>query len=240
MIPAGRYLKETMDLIKIKTNKLINSQECGFLLQEDIWGNDTLLLKSGTYLTEDIITRLLNFGIKKVNVAIERVEDIENINGEEFLEDTQEYSIKSIKNFMNTQSILIVEKNLINASLLLRQLINSGFREGNIFVTKEPSSINGYFRAKQISFLFIENELYETCQKCVEKYSLLRNTHVFILGSVREFSRDKKEGQREGISRIKFLLKPSSSIDEKLNNLVMQALNQNFLDFWNEEEVLIS
>jgi len=225
MISGMGTLKESVDLIKIKTDKLIEGKDYSFLLKDDIWGKGTLILRSGVYLTEEIINKLLRFGIRKVNVAFD------DLAVEETFIEEQNHLMNQ---FINTQSVLIVEKNLINASLLVRQLIDNGFKEGNIFVTKEPNTINSYFRAKQINFLFIDEDLYENCKKCVEKYTLLRNTHTFIMVNALKLPEFKKIG----ISRIKFLLKPI--MEEKLGRLVLEALDRNFLDFWNEEEVLIS
>lgn len=228
MMSETGSLQESVELIKMKTDKLIEGKECGFLLKDDIWGRGTLILKSGVYLTEEIISKLLNFGVKKVNI------DFDDLIIEET---TIEEQNKLMKQFIRTQSVLIVEKNLINASLLVRQLIDNGFKEGNIFVTKKPATINSYFRAKQINFLFIEGDLYDSCAKCVEKYTLLKNTHTYIMVNalnITEFTEFKKAG----ISRVKFLLK--SYIEEKTNNLILDALNQNFLAFCNEEEALIS
>jgi len=225
MMSETSSLKESMDLIKIKTDKLIAGKENSFLLKDDIWGKGALILKSGVYLTEEIINKLLRFGIRRVNVTFDDV-----VIEEKPVED-QNYLMKQ---FIQTQSVLIVEKNLINASLLVRQLVDSGFKEGNIFVTKEPNTINTYFRAKQINFLFIDEDLYENCKKCVEKYTLLRNTHTFVMVN----SLKLPELKKIGISRIKFLLK--SNFEEKLSGMVLEALDKNFLDFWNEDEVLIS
>jgi len=225
MMSETASLKESMDLIKIKTDKLIAGKENGFLLKDDIWGKGALILKSGVYLTEEIINKLLKFGVKRVNVAIDDL-DIEEASIEE-----QSYLMKQ---FIHTQSVLIVEKNLINASLLVKKLIDSGFKAGNIFVTKKPGEINSYFRAKQINFLFIDEDLYEICKKCAEKYTLLRNTHAFVMVN----SLKLQELKKIGISKIKFLLKPT--FEEKLNIRVLEALDKNFFDFWNEDEILIS
>ena len=230
MMSGTGTLKESVDLIKLKTDKLIESKDQGLLLKDDIWGKGTLILKSGVYLTEEIINKLLKFGIRKVNVTLD------NLVAQEF--DVEEQN-QLKKQFLCTQSVLIVEKNLINASLLVRQLIDNGFKEGNIFVTKEPTTINKYFRAKHINFLFIDEDLYENCAKCVEKYTLLRNTHTFImLIAMMANKLELMEFKKAGISKIKFLLKPI--MEEKLNRLVLEALDRNFLDFWNEENVLIS
>ncbi len=219
-------LKESVDLIKIKTGRLIEGNEKNLLLKDDIWEKGALIIKSGAYLTEEIINKLLKFGIRKVCVSIN------NIESKQIVFEKQNHLMNQ---FINTQGVLIVEKNLINAGTLIKQLVDNGFKEGNIFLTKEPSFINSYFRAKQINFLFIDEDLYESCKKCVEKYSLLRNVHAFVLSN----AKNKFEKTKIGISKIKFLSKHIN--EQELSSLIYNALERNYIDFWHyEEEALIS
>lgn len=225
MISGMRTVKESVDLLKLKTDRLVESREGGYYLKEDVWERGTLVLRSGAYLTEEIINKLLKFGVKRVNVDYD----------DPYAEDSSFGSEDELmKQFIAGQSVLIVDKNLINSSNLVRQLVDTGFSAGNIFVTKEPTSINQYFRAKKINFLFVDDELYDVSAKCIEKYSLLRNTHAFIMLS----STDLRKFRKAGVSKIKFLLKPV--MEEKLKPLLRYALDQNFLDFWAEDEALIS
>jgi hypothetical protein len=216
----------------IEDEKFLNEQTAGYVLKDDIWDKGALLIKSGTYLTERIIRKLLNFGVKRVNISYEESSLSTEIDLESHVNSIQFYNY-SLKQFISSQSVLIVEKSLINASLLVRELIDMGFKDGNIFVTKEPSYINSYFRAKQINFLFIDKELHEKCTKCVEKYSYLRNTHVFLMAH----PHDLIELYRNvSLGKIKFLLK--DEIEDKLKMFVNQGLHQNYLDFWSEEELI--
>lgn len=223
MVSKRTNLKKSVELIKLKTDRLIDRSN--FLLKEDIWENGTLIIKSGTYLTYEIINKLLMFGIKQVEASAEEIESQENYESYDY--DDNEYSLKQ---FLLTQNVLIVEKNLINASLIAKLLIDRGFKSGNIFVTKEPSTINGYFRAKQFSFLFIDQNLYESSRKCVDKFSVLRNIHVFVLTDTDNLLQFKVLDT----SKIKFLYKPA--IEEKIDKYVLKALHQNYLDFWNNNE----
>lgn len=222
-------LKESVELLKLKADRLIENG--GLLLKEDIWGRGTLVLKSGTYLTEDIINKLPNFGINEVETASEE-EMIEDVIPE--INENDEYFVKQ---FMTAQNVLIVEKNLLEASSVVKPLIDAGFKEGNIFVTREPSTINGYFRVKKFNFLFINQDLYKTAAKCVEKFGLLKNTHVFVISDTNNLSALNKSKD----SKIKFIYKDIA--EEKLHRHVLQALYQDFSEFRNQEnqeEALIS
>lgn len=224
MISGNISLIESMELIKNKTDNIIKANESSVLLKDDIWGKDTLILKSGVYLTEEIINKLLKFGIKKVNVVLDNMETENSTINED---------IRYAKPVIANQNVLIVEKTMLNASMLVKKLLKTGFKEGNIFVTLETGSINKYFRTRHINFLFIDEDLYDSCQKCVEKFSLLRDTHAYIMVNMEGILKFK----RKGISEIEFITKPV--VQEKLNLTVLTAINHHLSDFY-AEEVLIS
>ena len=205
-----------VDLVKLKAEKLFQNKNLGIFLNDDIWENSTLLVKGGRYLTEDLINKLLNFGVKQVDVDF-----IEKNDGNR----------KIINDFINNQNVLIIENNLLEASWLVRNLVDIGFKEGNIFVTADYNSINRYFRIKKINFIFTGFSLYEKCLKCVNKYSMLKNTHAFVTmekkDSLRKIERDYN-------SDVKFLRKPLNA--KLFKRSIINALNHNLLDSYVEEE----
>ncbi len=219
-------IRESAELLKLKADKLIEIKENGLLLKEDIWEKGTLVLKSGVYLTEELINKLLRFGIKRVNV------DLENFSEKNAL---SEFPESMTKKYIASQSALIVEKNIIDAGLMIKYLIDIGFKGGNIFITKEPNFINRYFGAKKINFLFIDGGLYPKCARCVQKYTSLRNLHAFVLLNSADFNEFKKMSK---FSKINFLFRPVK--ENSFKRLVSHALDQNFLDFWTEEDIMIS
>ena len=220
MNPNAKTIKESVELLKLKAGRLIDSES--LTLKEDIWGKGTLVLKSGAYLTEDIIRKLPNFGIEEIEA-----EEFEQEYEEVYVSEENEVEVR---NFIRSQNVLIVEKNIFDASAIVKPMVDAGFKTGNIFVTREPSAINGYFRAKKFNFLFINQELYETAVKCVEKFSVLKNTHVFVISetdNVAALNLPKN-------SKIKFLYKEAGE-DQIIAN-VLQALHNDFSELINEEE----
>lgn len=217
-------VKESVDLLRIKTDKLLKTEENKILLKDDIWQNETLVLKSGIYLTEELIGKLLKFGIKRVNV------DLQNHNQNALSEFPEGMS----KTFKASQSALIVEKNVIDAGLIIKYLIDIGFRGGNIFVTKEPSFINRYFGVRKINFVFVDGDLFSKCARCVQKYTALRNTHAFVLLD----SANGQEAKKSKVSRVNFIMRPIKEMQFK--KMVSSALDQNFLDFWTEDNASIA
>ncbi len=210
----GNYV----NLLKLKADKIFQNKNLNVVLNDDIWGEDTLLLRSGRYLNEDLINKLLNFGIKNINVNF--VEKNEDVKEQEFV----------VNEFIKNQNVLIVEKNILNTAWFVRNLIDIGFSEGNILITGDYNFINQYFRVKKINFIFIGLPLYEKCIKCINKYSLLRHTHAFVIMESRDSLRKIENNYS---SEVKFLRKPLSS--KTFNALINRALSTNLLDFYTEE-----
>ncbi len=226
---SKNILKESnVDLLKLKLEALLEKEGNNLVLKNDIRDDNRLLIRSGRYLTETVIEKLLNFGVNNVEV------DFDSIDSAEFEKMKKEETFK--EQFVKTQSVLVVEKNIIDASSLVRTLVDCGFKEGNIFVTKEPNNINKYFRAKKINFLFIDALLYAKCSRCVDKYSLLRSNHTFVLAETEKSLISIKRSICS--AEIKPIVK---SIQEKiLPKLLADSLNENLLEFYLEENLLIS
>ena len=213
-------MQNYVDLVKIKVDKIVKNRKLDIVLNDDIWGESTLLVKSGKYLTESLINKLLNFGVKQVRVNF--------VKSDEEMQDPD--AIEFIKN----QCALILENNLLNTAWLVRNLVDIGFKEKNIFITAEPNYINRYFQIKKINFIFAGFSLYKQCLRSINKYSLLRNTHAFVIMGKNDSLRKIKNDYN---SDVKFLKQPLSP--NVFNFHVNTVLNDNLLDFY-QEEVSIS
>lgn len=204
-----------IDLLDLKTEKLLQNGNVNIILQDDIWDNDVLLLRGGRYLTASLINKLINFGVKRINV------DVIEKNIEELT------TADSIKDFTAGQCALIVENNMINASWLVRHLVDVGFEAKNIFITADYNAINQYFRVKKINFIFTSHAIYEKCKKCIDKYSHLRDVHAFV--TTENITKIKPDSS----STVNFIDK--SNCPDDFKNSVKQALNANFLYFYSAE-----
>ncbi|HSA07551.1 MAG TPA: hypothetical protein P5556_10280 [Candidatus Gastranaerophilales bacterium] len=217
MTEKNASMNNYVELVKLKTEKILQNNDLDIVLSDDIWGKSTLLVKSGGYLTEELINKLLNFGIKKVPVNF--VEK-DNAHSETLL----------TKEFLKTQCVLILENNVLNSAWLVRNLVDTGFSQGNIFVTSDYNSINQYFKIKKINFIFTGMSLYEKCQRVLNKYSLLRSTHAFVIMEKQETARKIKQNFLSG---VKFLKKPLNA--KVFSFLLNNALQENLLNLYVEE-----
>ncbi len=208
----GNYV----DLLKLKADKIYQNDNFKLILSDDIWGKGTLLLKSGRHLSEELINKLINFGIKNISV--------------DFVKKSETEKESLLKEFIKSQNALIVEKNILNSAWVVRNLVDIGFNEKNILVTGEPNLINHFLKLKKVNFIFVGFSLYEKCEKCVNKYSLLRDKHVYV---IMESKDNLKKLEKNYSTNVKFLKKPLSA--KEFNSLIIKALSANLLDFYTEE-----
>lgn len=217
MFKNSKYENTYIDLISLRATEMLQKQNFNITLKDDVWDHDTLLVKRGGRLNEALINKLINFGIKKVSINYSQP-------GEEAT------MASATKEFSNTQSALIIDNNLHNAGFIVRNLLDARISKSNIFLTDNVNSTNKFFRSRQINFLFINSSLYEKCQKCIDKYSLLRNTHAFVIMEENETARKLKGDYN---SDVKFLIKPLYA--KRLKFFINQSINQNFLDYYLED-----
>lgn len=216
----------SINLLNINTDKVFRNKNLDLILNDDIWEKDILLIKKGKYLSEELIKKLINFGIREVNVNIaqKNVEGHETVLCQEDIENNKE-----LKEFIQDQKALIVENNNFNKAWVSTKMIGMGFRKENLYITCSANSINQYFRSQKINFIFIGYSLYKNCIKCINKYSLLRNTHVFVFLEKKDIFNIENNYN----SRIKFLRRPLSR--KTLYTYIYSALNFNFLEKVSEE-----
>jgi len=203
--------------------KTIRKSEKGVRITDDIWGNGAMLLRSGAYMTEEIISKLLKLGNKKTVITPQQVHERE----------IEEQSA-ILAEFLGNQSALFIGNSGNMFSYLTKNLIQCGFDRENIYSTNDISSINNYFRACQINYIFIDGDFYKACKKCIEKYSLLKNNHTFVIAEMQ----DAADFKRNSFSKIKIFTKPLKATF--LNSAVLEALDQNYEYFWQQDELLIS
>ncbi len=217
MTVKTKSTRNYIDLISLKASKMLEKQNFDIILNDDIWDNNTLIVKSGGYLTDSLINKLINFGIEEVSVDFaEKAVKPQDIN--------------LFKLFINDRNVLIVDNNLHQISWLVKNLVNYGFDKAGISITDNYNYINKIFRAKKISLIFTSSYFYEKCGKCIDKYSLLRNTHAFVIMEQNETARKLKSGYN---SEVKFIRKPLNT--EMLKFFINQPLGRSFLDFYTEE-----
>lgn len=159
--------------VRLKTIKECKLFKLNLTLKDDLWNKEILLLKSGKNLTEDIIDKLLNIGILEVNIIV---------NENNFTKEEHD-SINNLKNnFTNKQTVFIFSKKLREASFIVKELINFAFKKNNLFVISDNKNLIKYFKIKNPSYIFLDNDFYNENSKILHHILLQRkNSHLILL-----------------------------------------------------------
>jgi hypothetical protein len=187
-----------------------------FILKDDIWLKGILLIRSGKYLTESIIDKLMNFGIYEVNIHLNRAVDYtEESNATRELKE----------NYMKTQSILIIDKDFNEIKRLEKTLVNIGFKEKNIQEATNIRVLTRYFQNKPPDYLFINGHYWgiKNYLSYIRSSKTLKNMHIFLLSD--EFELQKPEINAENFN-ARLIHKPV--IEEQLKNLVIKHVDEDF------------
>lgn len=117
---GNNSIKNPIDLLELKSERFSDDSEYNMVLKEDVWKQGILILRSGKYLTGEIIDKLINFGIREVNV---------HLDDNEFQEDENQAIEELKRNYIKSQNILIIDSKYKNIIFLASILTKMGFRE---------------------------------------------------------------------------------------------------------------
>ncbi|MDD3012150.1 MAG: hypothetical protein PHC34_00415 [Candidatus Gastranaerophilales bacterium] len=109
-----KCLENPVNLKRIRTEKML--EKYSLVLKEDVWKKGLLLLRNGLYLSEEVIEKLINFGIHEINVHY-----YEDNFGEE-----EKYIEMLKRNFLKNQNVFIFDKNIKNSVYFANILIHTG------------------------------------------------------------------------------------------------------------------
>lgn len=211
-------LKNPVSLRWLKSGNFIETLDYNFILKEDIWQNGLLLLRSGRYLTEDVLDKLLNFGIDEVNIYL---------NQDEYDEDEFEAIEELKKNFIRTQNILIIDREFKNISYLAKILMETGFCGKNIFASTDLKLIKRYFQDKKPAYLFIDSGFgINHCYKIINTLENIENVHINFISSKAEDKAEVIKDFETGFLDIRVLFKPVTA--NHLKHIISQCIDQDF------------
>jgi len=192
-------LENPVNLRKIKNEKIL--EKYSLVLKDDVWKKGLLLLGKGLYLSEEVIEKLINFGVKEVSVHY-----YEDNFGEE-----EKYIEMLKRNFLKDQRVFIFDKNIKNSVYFANILIHIGYKRGNIFALSNSKNTVKYFKNKKPDYLVID---YESNSENIiniikEAYN---STHIFLIVNedTKKSESFKKLQNSLKYFKINFVSKPMS------------------------------
>lgn len=112
-----------------------------YLSDHDIYKDDTLLLKKGTFIDSNIVSKLQNFGI--------------------FIEENQPEEKKETILSKNTASILVADSNEFTCVKTKKIIENSILQNGKIIQVSNQTLLKTIIQNNNFNFIFIDYELFD-------------------------------------------------------------------------------
>ncbi|OGI16683.1 MAG: hypothetical protein A2287_03975 [Candidatus Melainabacteria bacterium RIFOXYA12_FULL_32_12] len=223
---VSNVLTNPVNLKTLKSKFYREFSNFTLVLKDDIWKRGILILRGGKYLTEDMIDRLLNFGINEVNIHLDE-DDCEE----------EHKAVEELKrNFIKTQNILLIDKDFDDMGYIVKNLVNIGFNKKNIYVSTDIKVINKYLQDRIPDYLFVSYKPgIEAYIKAIREVEVLKDIHIFLTASIDESELGIRELENKADSlSTKFILKPV--IAGYLKKLVSQTIDQDFCKLLKNED----
>jgi len=218
------YISNTVSLKVLKDHDLLSEKDFSLVLKEDVWKKGILILKSGKKLTEEIIEKLLNFEIEEVSVLATSIIRSEN-----------EISYFELRNiFVGSQNILIIEKDIRNASNLINNLMMLGFNRKNIAISSDNPSTYAYLRDNTPDLIFINYfKNVESFIKYINKIPYFRETRIYLTVSneavknnLNEITELKEQYKIKVIPKLTSIGILKKATDECIDNKLIEIIKK--------------
>ncbi len=165
--------KTPVSLNWFQLNDFDNIIEYNFILNDDIWLNNLLLLKKGTLLSSTIIDKLIKFGIKKAQIEPSK----------RILNNPAFHSFEGVE-LLKNQYVLVIQDDFPKITKLVKSLLDTGFSDDNIFVSTEPESLEKYLSNRKLNYVFINSKNFDQkIQQVLKKVSSKRLLNIFVTES---------------------------------------------------------
>jgi len=214
-------LKNPVPLYNLLRKDVREALDKQVILTENLYYRDVLIIKSGAFLDETLIFKLLNFGFKRVNILLP---DSKSVPG-----DFENVSILQLKKqLLKQEKCLIADKNAYHINELISVLTASYINENNILAVNNSMPVKKMILEKQPKLVFIDLNLYpKHGLKVIKEISKHSIGKVFLTALV--------DGSKvELINKLKsevdaceaqLLLKPISA--SNLRNILLDCISNN-------------
>jgi ActR/RegA family two-component response regulator len=123
------------------------------ILAEDLYFRDVLIIKAGSYLDDQTIYRLLNFGVKRVNLLLP-----EDKPKKQIFENLSIVQLK--KEYLRQQKCIIADKDGHYLNELINTLTVSYVKDTNIYAVNNSIPLKNLIEDKHPRFIFVDLNLY--------------------------------------------------------------------------------
>lgn len=218
MATSGLF-KNPILLYNLLRKDIRDAMDKQVILTEDLYYRGVLIVKAGSFLDEETIYKLLNFGFKRVNVLLPDDKELGSL--------PQKLSLAQLKKqYLAGQKCVIADKDGHFINQLVSMVKASYLKEENILAFNNSIPLKNAIEEHQPKYIFIDLNLYPhhglKVIKDIRNYS---NAHIFLTALVDKSKIYLCHKLRNEVQTYNatLLLKPVSSV--QLRMLLMDSVS---------------
>lgn len=215
MKTSGSF-KNPMPLYNLLRQDIRQALNNTIILAEDLYFRDVLIIKAGSFLDEETIFRLLNFGLKKARVVLPESKE----KKKPVIENMSILQLK--KQYLGQQKCLVADKDGYFINEIINGLKSSYIKEENIYAVNNSIPIKNIIEDKNPGYLFIDLNLYPSHGLQIIKdirRSTLANIFLTALVDENKTTLMKKLAKEVDSLNSTLILKPVSAVELRVQLL---------------------
>lgn len=159
-------------------NELIS----GNVLQEDLYKDNTLILKRGSVLNDYLLNKLNKFGLENICISNQKTNPLKNL----------------------VKRVLIIQKNELDSMRTRNVLHFAGFSNSDIICISDLKSLKTNINLAFVKYIFIDSKMFD--KSLIDEIFLKqnnRNVKIFVMNCDNVYSQNYK--YNNDFQNIKFL-----------------------------------
>jgi ActR/RegA family two-component response regulator len=175
---SSGLIKNPVTLYNLLRKDVREALDEQIILSEDLYFKDTLIIKAGSFLDDQTIYRLLNFGVKRVKILLP-----ESKPGKTPFESLSILQLK--KEYLKGQKCLIADRDINHINELIAVISASYIKDKNIIAVNNSMPVKGIIEEKQPKFIFVDLNLYpQHGLKIIKDIKKITAGNVFLTAMV--------------------------------------------------------
>lgn len=211
MATSGLF-KNPMPLYNLLRKDVREAMDMQVILTEDLYYRGVLIVKAGSFLDEEMLYKLLNFGFKRVNILLP--------DDKELGSKPQKLSLLQLKKqYLAAQKCIIADKDGHFINQLVSMVKASYIKEENILAFNNSIPIKKSIEEHQPRYIFIDLNLYpHHGLKVIKDIRSYSNAHIFLTALIDKSKMHLCEKLRTEVQNYNatLLLKPVSSVQLRM------------------------
>lgn len=232
MKTSGSF-KNPMPLYNLLRQDIRQALGDNIILSEDLYFRGVLIIKAGSFLDDETIFRLLNFGFKKASILLPEAKD----KNQPVIQNMSLLQLK--KQYLATQKCLVADKDGYFINEIINALKASYVKEEHVYAVNNSIPIKKILEDKNPNYIFIDLNLYPSHGlKIIKEIRRTTAAHIFLTALVDENKTALMNKLIHEVDSLNatMLLKPISAIELRVH-LLNTVTNNHIKHFVSQKRI---